>query len=247
MIVLDLEDAVAAGAKDSAREAVDAWLGAGADAVVRINDTETDWYSDDVAMVARHRCAVMLPKATSARQVASVAERFRSGTPMVALIETAAGVLAAQEICAVEAVTRAAFGSIDLAAELGVDPDAHEALQLARSTVVLASAATRTAAPFDGVTTAIKDGRLIVGDSARAARLGFGGKLCIHPSQVETVNHTFTPSDAEIAWARKITEAAAGSGARVVAGRMVDKPVIERAERIIARVNEFHRPEIRTG
>lgn len=237
-IVLDLEDAVAPEAKAGARDAVAQWLAAGAASVVRINGTGTDWHAEDIAMVARYRCAVMVPKARSAAHLSEISNRLPADTPLIALIETAQGVLAAAETCAVDAVVRAAFGSVDLGAELGIDPDDHDSLQYARSALVMSSAAAGRAAPLDGVTTAVHDDEPVIADARRAARLGFGGKLCIHPQQVGIVNSQFSPSADEQDWARRVIAAAADGGARTVDGRMVDKPVTDRAARIAARVDD---------
>ncbi|EFG78490.1 HpcH/HpaI aldolase/citrate lyase family protein [Mycobacterium parascrofulaceum ATCC BAA-614] len=232
-IVLDLEDAVAPEAKAVARESVHRWLTKRAGAVVRINGADTDWYADDVAMLAEHACAVMVPKAHSADHMRSVAADLHADTCVIALVETAAGVLAAREISATDVVARAAFGSVDLGAELGVDPEDQESLRHARSALVLACAAAGRPAPVDGVTTALDDDRQLIEDADRAARMGFGGKLCIHPRQVESVNKRFTPSGDEVAWARAVLDVADGRGVAVVDGRMVDKPVVDRARRIV--------------
>ncbi|KBR61951.1 HpcH/HpaI aldolase/citrate lyase family protein [Mycobacterium avium] len=241
-IIIDLEDAVAPEAKARAREAVDRWLATGGVGTVRINGTETPWHQEDLEMAARHGCPVMVPKARSASHLAQISRRLPTGTALIALIETAAGVLAAADICAVEGVVRAAFGSVDLGAELGIDPEDHESLRYARSAVVLGSAAAGLAAPLDGVTTAVHDEGAAGADAARAARLGFGGKLCIHPCQVAPVNSQFSPSIEEQAWARKVMAAGSGNGARTVDGCMVDKPVVDRAARILARAQGLTSP-----
>lgn len=206
--------------------------------MVRINGTATRWYDDDLAMVRRQSCGIMLPKADSAEHVAAVSAQLASDRPLIALIETAAGVGAASGICATDGVARVAFGSVDLGAELGVDPDDHEALLYARSALVLASAAAECAAPLDGVSTAVHDDAAVATDSARAVRLGFGGKLCVHPRQVGIVNDTFSPTAEELDWARRIAAAARSGEVCVVDGRMVDKPVIERAARLLARAEK---------
>ncbi|BBZ75142.1 citryl-CoA lyase [Mycolicibacterium anyangense] len=234
--MLDLEDAVAPGHKETARAAVAEFLGAAATpVVVRINGTDTPWCADDLAAVCGHDCAVMVPKAHSAAQLTEVAAALGPDTPLIALIETAAGVHACASVCNVDAVVRAAFGSIDLAAELGVDPDAADALQHARSAVVLGSAVAGCAAPLDGVTTDISGDTALLADVAHAVRLGFGGKLCIHPAQVAGVNEGFAPSAAEVLWAGRVLAAAADGEVCVVDGRMVDKPVVDRARRIASR------------
>ncbi|WP_293018766.1 CoA ester lyase [Mycolicibacterium sp.] len=231
-IVLDLEDAVEPARKPSARRNVADWLARGGVGMVRINGAETPWYTDDLAMIAEYGCPVMVPKAEP-----EMLRAARLAAPVIALIETAAGVLVAAEICAVETVVRAAFGSVDLAAELGVDPEAHEALRYARSAVVLGAAAAGQQAPLDGVTTDLQDENILKADVAQAVRLGFGGKLCIHPRQVAHVNEQFAPSAEEMDWAQRVVAVAADGGARVVGGKMVDKPVVDRARRILARGN----------
>ncbi|MEE6176109.1 HpcH/HpaI aldolase/citrate lyase family protein [Mycobacterium sp. 050134] len=231
-IVLDLEDAVAPEAKAVARESVHRWLTKCAGTVVRVNGADTDWYADDVAMLAEHACAVMVPKSHSADHLRAVAANLHADTCVIALVETAAGILAAREISAVDAVGRAAFGSVDLGAELGIDPEDHESLRHARSALVIACAAAGHPPPLDGVTIALDDDRQLIADVDRAARMGFGGKLCIHPRQIESVNQRFTPSADEIARARRVLDSADGRGVAVVDGRMVDKPVVDRARRI---------------
>jgi citrate lyase subunit beta/citryl-CoA lyase len=238
VVVLDLEDAVAMADKEAARAAVDDYLArTRMPVLVRINGTDTPWCDADLEMIARHRAAVMIPKAHSAAHVAGVTERLASQTPAVVLIETAAGVCAAAQICGVPTVVRAAFGSIDLSAELGVDPDDTSALQYARSAVVLGSAAAGRPAPLDGVTTDLGEASPLRRDVNHAVALGFGGKLCIHPRQIAAVHEGFSPSPRELEWARKVTAEAAPGKACVVDGKMVDKPVIDRAARILLRAN----------
>lgn len=235
--MLDLEDAVAAQDKDAARAAVDQYLSTGVEVLVRVNGTDTTWCVEDLQMLARRRCGVMIPKAHSASQLQDVVESLGPGIPLVALIETAAGVSATAEICGVGPVVRAAFGSIDLGAELGVDPEVQPALHYARSAVVLGSAAAGLSAPLDGVTTDLSDDGPLTADVAHAAGLGFTGKLCIHPRQVGVVNALFSPSLEQVEWARKVTAGTENGKACVIDGKMVDKPVVDRARRILLQAN----------
>ena len=103
----------------------------------------------------------------------------------------------------------------------------------ARSELVLASRLAGLAAPIDGVTTVLDDEDLIAGDARHARDLGFAGKLCIHPRQIEAIRRGFAPSEAEIAWAGKVL--ASGDGATAVEGAMVDEPVRVRARAILQR------------
>jgi citrate lyase subunit beta/citryl-CoA lyase len=104
-----------------------------------------------------------------------------------------------------------------------------------RAGLVLASRLAGIAAPIDGVCTAIDNGELLLAESQRARRLGFGGKLCIHPKQVAVVNRAFTPSADEVAWAQRVIDADARAGGAAVAvdGKMVDRPVVLRATTIL--------------
>lgn len=240
-MILDLEDAVAGDAKDFARTAVGEYLDTGVEVIVGINGSDTDWFADDVAALENRRCAVMMPKAHSAAQLDEVVAALPANTPLIALIETARGISDAAEICGVESVVRAAFGSIDLCAELGIDPDAHQALHYARSAVVIGSVAAGCAAPLDGVTTDLRPDGRIVEDLAQAASLGFTGKLCIHPTQVGAANEHFSPSAQELDWARRVVSEASGGSACVIDGKMVDKPVVDRARGILARVTARQR------
>lgn len=226
VVVLDLEDAVAPDHKATARGHVLAWLAAGNEAVVRVNAVGTPWHAEDIAAVREH--AVMVPKAERGADLAGL-------STVVALIETAAGVAAARELCAAPNVVRAAFGSIDLAAALGVDPNSRTALLHARSALVLAAAAAGCAPPVDGVTMALDDADAVRSDTVHAVELGFTGKLCVHPRQIESVHQAMRPTEEELRWARGVLTASRGGGAVAVDGMLVDRPVVLRAERLLAR------------
>jgi citrate lyase subunit beta / citryl-CoA lyase len=232
-VILDLEDAVAASEKDAARSHVAQWLTGGLAAVVRVNAVDTPWFTADLAALRGSACTVMLPKA-SADGVAAVLDSLGEQTRVLALVETAVGVMHASSICALPQVTRLALGSIDFSTEVGVAADDREALLYARSVLVLASVAAGLAPPLDGVTTDLTSGEPARSDAAYASRLGFTGKLCIHPVQVEPVNSAFEPEPAQLDWARTVLDGSAG-GATKVDGHMVDAPVLERARRLLER------------
>jgi citrate lyase subunit beta / citryl-CoA lyase len=143
--------------------------------------------------------------------------------------------MAAPAICATTGVVRCAFGSIDLATQLGVDPADKQALLFARSALVMASAAALIAPPVDGVTTALRDRDVLMADLAHAKRLGMTAKLCVHPSQIAAVHAAAAPAAADILWARGALDAADVDGSAVdVGGQLVDTPVIARARGIVA-------------
>jgi citrate lyase subunit beta/citryl-CoA lyase len=235
-VIVDLEDAVTPERKASAREVVTQWLAGGGRACVRVNGTDTQWFEDDCALL-RHPgvLAAVLPKSERAEQLALLAERGRPGLPLLPIVETALGLCNVRELARAPGVERLMFGSVDFQLDCGILGDGDELL-FARSELVIASAAARIDAPVDGVTVAIHDLDQLQADTRRARQLGFGAKLCIHPKQVAPVNPSFPPDDEEGAQARAIVsavEAAAGVGAINLNGKLIDRPVIERARKIL--------------
>ena len=235
-VIIDLEDAVAPADKDSARAALAQWLhSASARVAVRVNAADTAWFHDDLALVNHPAVAVVvLPKAEQMRALATIAAR-RADIALVPLIESALGMANARALAAAPKVQRLAFGSIDLQVDLGLRNATEDELLPFRAELVLATRLANIAAPLDGVTTAIDDADLLAQDVARARRLGFGGKLCIHPKQVAGVRAGFAPSADELAWAQRVVDAAGSSGGAAVQvdGKMVDKPVLLRAQAIL--------------
>jgi citrate lyase subunit beta/citryl-CoA lyase len=132
-------------------------------------------------------------------------------------------------------VVRLAFGAIDFQVDMGI-PGEDDALLYFRSRLVLASRLASLPAPIDGVTVSTSDSEQLRHDTLRSRRLGFGAKLCIHPAQVETVHRVLAPTDDERAWAQRVVGAMERSGGAAVTvdGKMVDKPVLLRAQRIAA-------------
>ena len=234
IVLIDLEDAVADNDKATARGHTAEWLRAGNRAAVRINAVDTPWHEADLAMVAEHRPAVMLAKAEHPDQISRIVALAPEAV-ILPLVETAIGVLAVRELCATPGVVRVAFGSIDLANQLGVGPDDREALLSYRTMLVLASAAAGLASPIDGVTTSFTETGVVASDFAYALRLGLGAKLCIHPTQVAAVHAAARPSVTDVEWANRIVAAVvAGDSAVAVDGEMVDVPVVARARQILA-------------
>lgn len=242
-VIVDLEDAVAPHAKDAARRALAEWLAspaarARAPVVVRVNAAGTRELDDDIAACRADGVgAVMVPKAERAEDLARIAAA--AGKPLIALVETALGVDNVRAVAQASAVARLAFGSIDFQLDLGIAGDGEELLAY-RCALVLASRVGGLPPPIDGVCTAIADGTAVQADAQRARRLGFGAKLCIHPSQVAFVNLAFTPGEQELAWARRVVDAIHGSGGAAVAvdGKMVDKPVLLRAQALLRQAGE---------
>ena len=233
-VIIDLEDAVAPADKDTARNALTSWLDHGKPVAVRINSSDTEWFARDLALCGQANVAeIILPKAGD---VADVKRVTAAGARAVKLlIESAQGIAHLTELAACDKVSRLIFGTIDFCVDMGIENDDRE-LDYFRSQLVLASKLAGLSAPVDGVTTAIDDATVLTADILRGKRFGFGAKLCIHPKQVATVNASYLPQADEIAWATRVIEAAgAADGAAVqVDGKMVDKPVLIKAERILS-------------
>lgn len=237
VVIVDLEDAVAIDDKESARAAVADWLSSDSAVnktiALRINSADSQWHEADLALCAHASvAAVVLPKAASVDEIARVAAA--GARTVIPLIESAAGFVQAGTLAAAPAVSRLMFGSIDFCVDLGIDGDDRE-LDYFRSQLVLASRLAGINAPVDGVTTAIDDEALLRSDTLRGKRFGFGGKLCIHPKQIAAVRAAYLPTAAEVSWAQRVVSAAhaAHGGAVAVEGKMVDRPVILKAERIL--------------
>jgi len=231
-VIVDLEDAVPPEGKAEARAAVARWLAPQRPVLIRINGADTPWFAEDLALCAQAGVAgVMVPKAERVADLQRVAT-VAAGGAVLPLIETAAGFENLRALAGAESVQRLVFGSIDFQLDLGILDDELTAF---RSQLVLVSRIANLVAPVDGVCTAIDDTEQLQRDTTRARRLGFGAKLCIHPRQVETVNQGFVPSEAELAWARRVLAAAAQARGAAVAldGKMIDRPVILRAQAIV--------------
>lgn len=235
-VVLDLEDSVAAGGKLKARAAVAEWLTAAQPVLVRVNTSDSEWFCADLSLGRKPGIAgVLLPKAERVEEIRLVAENFGAELSILPQIETARGFRNALALAGTKPVQRLLFGSIDFQLDLGMAAEEEELLYF-RSQIVLDSRLAGIQPPVDGVTTDINSMEQVRADTLRARRLGFGGKMCIHPRQVPVVNECFTPSAEEEAWASRVVEASAAArgAATSVDGKMVDRPVLSRAEVILA-------------
>lgn len=239
-VIVDLEDAVAPADKAAARASFAAWYRAAAFApdrvLLRINDESTPWFDDDVALIKETGVrGAVLPKAESAAQIERVGSALPLSGFVIALVETAKGIVNVDELARAKHLQRIAFGTLDYALDLDVTGDDRSLLYPA-CRIALASRACGIATPIAGVTPEIGDESKLLADLAFARACGFGAKLCIHPKQVDAIDVAMRPSEAEIAWARRVVAAAeSGQGAVQVDGRMVDRPVIAKALRILAR------------
>ena len=236
-VILDLEDAVAPDAKDFAREALAASTLDATRTIVRVNPAGTADFALDLAALARtdYR-TVMLAKTESALQLSALAD-----FDVIALVETAAGVVAAAEIAAEPNVVALMWGAEDLVASLGgtssrfADGRYRSVAQHARSSVLLAAGANGKAA-IDAVYVNIPDVDGLAAEASDAVASGFGATACIHPSQVAVIRAAYLPSDDDVAWARAVLAAAVGEhGAFQLHGQMIDGPILKHAEKVLRR------------
>ncbi|VXC64877.1 Citrate lyase subunit beta-like protein [Arthrobacter sp. 9AX] len=248
-VIVDLEDAVAPADKQRARGAILAQLGAAGDVpeldpsrtIVRVNPAGTEEFGKDLHCLAHtpYR-TVMLAKAESAAQLEALA-----GYQVIALCETAKGVLNAPAIAAAPNVVALMWGAEDLLASLGgtssrTDDGGYRAVALhARSTVLLAARAFGKEA-VDAVYTNIPDLSGLAAETADAVASGFSSKACIHPSQAAVVREAYAPSEAEVSAATALLQAAAAAGKGVFQynGQMIDGPILKHAESVLRRAGE---------
>jgi (3S)-malyl-CoA thioesterase len=232
MVILDLEDAVKPADKDGARAAAVEAAAQGFPGLcaIRINSREP-WYSPDLeavaASLADYLIVPMTPGPEAPREAA-----LATGKPVLAMIETARGVLAAAAIAPETAGLIA--GTNDLAADLGLRPGGRRpALTTALQTILLAARAAGVAA-FDGVYNRLDDPEGFAAQCEEGRSFGFDGKSLIHPSQVDTANRLFGPSLEEIEAARRLLAAATG-GAERFEGEMIERMHVEQARWVLAR------------
>ena len=234
MIFLDLEDAVKPEEKESARAAAVAAAAegfGGRPVAIRANKLGDPWHEADVVAVAASAADyLILPKVQSAGEIEVVAAK--AGKPVLAMIETASGVLDAQPIAPFTAGLIA--GTNDLAADLGLPPGSGRGgLVHSLQAVVLAARAAEVAA-FDGVYNSLEDVEGLEAECREGRSFGYDGKTLIHPNQIQATNRIFGPSEEEMDAAQRLIAAATG-GAERFEGRMIEAMHVEEARRLLAR------------
>ena len=240
-VIIDLEDAVAETAKDEARAALVETLTGHQPQVpllVRVNAVSTPHFAADLAAITALPIAgIVLPKTEPDVDLAGLRASLGAGRVIVGLVETARGIAAARDLAF--RVERLAFGSIDYAAAIGMAHE-REALLAARSELVLAAALAEAPAPLDGVTRRFDEPAPVQADARHAAALGCGGKLLIHPVQIAPAIQGFAPDVHEVDRAREILARANGNASQQ-GGAMIDRPVVEAAQRQVTASEDAER------
>ncbi len=247
-VVIDLEDAIPIEKKELARamapKAIQLLKDKGADVVLRVNSDPKLWEQDLVGMPLKFLSAVMLPKVETKDQVEAFSKALTqhcSATPppIAALLETPLGVLATSQIAGHPSLCALGFGAEDYSGAIGVHPHALALTWPAQQVITGAHAYGLQCWGMAGSIAEVKDLDAFGKDVEFARSIGFTGSVCIHPNQVAIVNRGFSPSAAELEWAQKIVDAdeaarANGLGAVLLEGKMIDKPIVDRARRWLA-------------
>ena len=232
MVVLDLEDAVKPGDKDAARAAAveaceEPWP---VPVAIRINGVGTEWQAADREAVTGSKAdAIIIPRASSATDV-----NVR-GKPVLAMIETAAGVIAAPAIAS--ACAGLIAGTNDLRADLRLPLEAgRDPISASLQWIVLAARAAGILA-IDGVFNGLEDEAGFLAEAKEGRELGFDGKSLIHPKQIAPCHEAFAPTEAEIDRARTLVEAFSG-GAERMGDEMIERMHVEAAKRVLERARQ---------
>lgn len=259
-VILDLEDAVPIGEKVATRDTVCTALRTitTCPVYVRVNPLQTRTAfsqaigeADLQAIVGAGLYGIILPKVEEASDVMHAEQLLRTleeargltpgGIELVPILETARGIHHAYAIAAAGTrVKRLAFGAGDFTRDIGVRWSRREVeSQYARAALVIASRAAGLEPPLDSVWVDLRDGRGLLRSARLARQLGFQGKMLIHPSQVVPVNAVFSPTDDEVAFARRVVEAfqqaeQQGAAAIQLDGQFIDYPIVESAQRLLA-------------
>ncbi|MCY7398065.1 MAG: HpcH/HpaI aldolase/citrate lyase family protein, partial [Sphingomonas bacterium] len=198
---------------------------------IRINGVASEWHADDLAAVVPSRAdLIVVPRVAAASEIESVAAAV--GRPVAAMVETAAGVLAAPAIAKVAVALIA--GTNDLSADLKLPPGAGRGPLQASLQFILIAARAAGVAAFDGVHNQLDDKAGLAAECAASRRLGFDGKSLIHPDQIAACHAAFAPSPEEIALAERLVAAATG-GAERFEGAMIETMHVDAARRLLAR------------
>lgn len=245
-VVLDLEDGVAAGRKEAARETIASCLATldfgRSERLVRVNPVGSELHPADLAAaLAAGPDGLVIPKVESAEQIRHVSSRTAGAFSLLALIESARGVMHLAEIAGADPRLEALlFGAEDLAGDMGAtrSREGSEAAW-ARGAVVVAAASAALQA-IDTVFVDLGDLEGLARESRDACGMGYAGKMAIHPKQLPAIHAAFTPSDEQIESARRLVEVhashqAGGEGVFAYEGKMVDWPMIRAAHRLLAR------------
>ncbi|WP_241016983.1 CoA ester lyase [Paraburkholderia sp. Ac-20342] len=240
VVIIDWEASVITSRKEAARQNTISFLkqADGRKIAVRLNPySGRDFLDDAAALWAIHRsiAGAFLTMVSSPDQVNCSVKALPPSLPLVGMIETAQALIQVDDIAACRPLCRIAFGNMDFQTDLELPPEENVGLIYPSSRLIIASRAAGLPGPIAGATENIADLDHFVASARFERNLGFLAKLCVHPSQLAPARQAFAPSEQEIAWAKQVLEATCDSHAVMIDGRMIDRPVIDRAQKILAR------------
>lgn len=254
-IIFDLEDSVDINEKDNARNLVKNYLESnGAHpslTVVRVNPTDTDFFKKDIKLINTNKIDYILLPKTTCDALSFLTEELEvlekennlNKTKVIALVESSKSIIQVFKIAKHSRVEAILLGAEDLCNDLEINRTNNgEEILYARSRVIYACAANNIIS-IDTPNTSIDNESLLTKDCKHAKNLGMKAKSAIHPSQLEIINKVFSPSKSEVEWAKRVKEAIEnnkGKGAFSLDGKMVDKPIILKAEKILEKAKKFN-------
>lgn len=242
VVIIDMEDAVADADKESSLADLLQALEAGLSrpVLVRVNAPDSRWFERDLQALSGQAgvAGVVIPKIGSAAQVTEAVAALPEGIPVIPTVESVRGLAAVAEIAAVPGVVRFAVGAADLSFDLDAEISSPT-MDHIYARLVIDSRLAGLAGPVASPPFSLRDTEVIEQDAKRLRGLGVTAQLCIHPAQIPAVRAGFLPSDENVDWARSVVDASTATGGAVgVDGQMVDKPIHDRAVRILAQIGE---------
>ncbi|MDT8336761.1 MAG: CoA ester lyase [Candidatus Izemoplasmatales bacterium] len=254
-IIFDLEDAISINEKNNARNLVKNYLVTSSvlpnQVILRVNSINTEWFKKDIELLKTNKIDYLLIPKLDKLNLLGVEEYLNSfekdnnleETKIIALVETARGVNDLPLFAENKRIIALMLGAEDLASDLQIKrTETGEEIFYARSKIIYAAVDYNLIA-IDTPYTNINNLEGLIKDATYAANLGMKAKVCIHPNQLEVVNKVFSPSEQEIKWAKeviKISQEKPGSGAFQFQGKMIDKPILDRAEKILVKAKQFN-------
>ncbi|WP_134701019.1 CoA ester lyase [Ammoniphilus sp. YIM 78166] len=247
-VILDLEDAIRVEDKANARrtlvQALKNHSSSTKKIIVRINPIDTPWFHEDLTILTQTKPdAVMLPKCESCSHIQTIASDIQD-IEIIPLIESARGVWHAYDILqSSEQVKRLAFGSVDYALDIGTEwsEDGTER-HFAMNHLVLASRTAGADSPIDAVFPQLDNKQAFLFDGAYGRKIGFYGKLIIHPKHINWVREVYRPNEEQMEWSKRIVEAfetRTETGAFSLDGKLIDFPVYKLAKKMVEMVRSL--------
>ena len=246
-IIIDLEDSVSQSQKQVARENLLGFDKQGCNLFVRVNDLDSPFVRDDLACLEKcGEVGIMLSKSEDPHAITQWLEQHSITRQILCLIETVKGFAQTSALMQHENVIGCAFGHFDFSTDLGCEADIS-LLAPYRADLVLQSKLHGKAAPLDCVTADISQIDQLKLDCKDAKRRGFGGKLLIHPSQVKPAQSIFLPSEDDYEKAKELVAVTANQAVIQHEGRMIDKPILKKAEQLIKKYDRLMASKVIDG